>query len=34
MNQGLKQGIQGITHLFNACSQLGSREPGIIGAFY
>lgn len=33
MNQGFKQGIQGITHLFNACSQLGSREPGIIGAF-
>ncbi len=33
MSKGFKQGFHGITHLFNACSQLGSREPGIIGAF-
>ena len=25
-------GISGITHLFNACSQMTAREPGIVGA--
>jgi N-acetylglucosamine-6-phosphate deacetylase len=25
-------GLRGVTHLFNASSQLGSREPGLVGA--
>jgi N-acetylglucosamine-6-phosphate deacetylase len=29
---GLAAGISGFTHLFNAMSQLGSREPGTVGA--
>jgi N-acetylglucosamine-6-phosphate deacetylase len=29
---GLAAGISGFTHLFNAMSQLGSREPGAVGA--
>jgi N-acetylglucosamine-6-phosphate deacetylase len=29
---GLAAGIRGFTHLFNAMSQLGSREPGAVGA--
>ena len=33
MQNAFKLGITGITHLFNACSQLGSREPGVIGSF-
>lgn len=28
----LGQGLTGFTHLFNAMSQLGSREPGVVGA--
>ena len=28
----LAAGISGFTHLFNAMSQLGSREPGAVGA--
>ncbi len=28
----LKQGLSGFTHLFNAMSQLGVREPGVVGA--
>ncbi len=28
----LDQGLAGYTHLFNAMTQLGSREPGIVGA--
>jgi N-acetylglucosamine-6-phosphate deacetylase len=27
-----KQGLSGVTHLFNAMTQLGSREPGMVGA--
>ncbi len=26
------QGLRGFTHLFNAMSQIGSREPGVVGA--
>lgn len=33
MNQAFSLGVSGVTHLFNACSQLGSREPGVVGAF-
>jgi N-acetylglucosamine-6-phosphate deacetylase len=29
---GLAAGISGFTHLFNAMSQLGAREPGAVGA--
>jgi N-acetylglucosamine-6-phosphate deacetylase len=29
---GLTAGISGFTHLFNAMSQLGAREPGAVGA--
>ena len=28
----LRNGLRGFTHLFNAMSQLGSREPGVVGA--
>jgi N-acetylglucosamine-6-phosphate deacetylase len=28
----LAQGVRGFTHLFNAMSPLGSREPGVVGA--
>ena len=26
------QGLVGVTHLFNACSQMQAREPGVVGA--
>ncbi len=28
----IDEGLSGFTHLFNAMSQLGSREPGVVGA--
>ncbi|MEO5866528.1 MAG: amidohydrolase family protein, partial [Sphingomonas sp.] len=28
----LREGVRGFTHLFNAMTQLGSREPGMVGA--
>jgi len=28
----LERGLRGFTHLFNAMSQLGAREPGMVGA--
>ncbi|HTU67090.1 MAG TPA: amidohydrolase family protein, partial [Steroidobacteraceae bacterium] len=28
----LRHGLRGFTHLFNAMSQLGNREPGVVGA--
>jgi N-acetylglucosamine-6-phosphate deacetylase len=32
MQGALHAGLRGFTHLFNAMSQLGSREPGVVGA--
>jgi N-acetylglucosamine-6-phosphate deacetylase len=32
IREALKHGLQGFTHLFNAMSQLTSREPGAVGA--
>ncbi len=32
INTAIKEGLSGFTHLFNAMSQLGSREPGAVGA--
>lgn len=29
---GFKAGVSGVTHLFNAMTQLNSREPGMVGA--
>ena len=30
--QAANIGVSGVTHLFNAMSQLGAREPGVVGA--
>jgi len=30
--EALRNGLRGFTHLFNAMSQLSSREPGVVGA--
>jgi N-acetylglucosamine-6-phosphate deacetylase len=32
INQALRSGLTGFTHLFNAMSQLTGREPGVVGA--
>ena len=32
MESALRHGVTGFTHLFNAMSPLGSREPGVVGA--
>ena len=32
LQPALKAGVRGFTHLFNAMSQLGNREPGAVGA--
>ena len=32
MRAALEAGVTGFTHLFNAMSPLGSREPGVVGA--
>jgi N-acetylglucosamine-6-phosphate deacetylase len=32
VKQALGAGLRGFTHLFNAMSQLGNREPGVVGA--
>ncbi|GAB2957790.1 N-acetylglucosamine-6-phosphate deacetylase [Hymenobacter coalescens] len=32
--RGFRQGFTAATHLFNAMSALGSREPGLVGAVY
>ena len=30
--QAFQAGARGVTHLFNAMSQIGNREPGLAGA--
>lgn len=32
IQRGFAEGLTGFTHLFNAMTQLGSREPGVVGA--
>jgi N-acetylglucosamine-6-phosphate deacetylase len=32
LRDGLKAGIRGVTHLFNAMTPMNSREPGAVGA--
>jgi N-acetylglucosamine-6-phosphate deacetylase len=32
LQPALEAGVRGFTHLFNAMSQLGNREPGVVGA--
>jgi N-acetylglucosamine-6-phosphate deacetylase len=32
VRDGFAEGLSGFTHLFNAMTQLGSREPGVVGA--
>jgi N-acetylglucosamine-6-phosphate deacetylase len=32
VDQALRSGLRGFTHLFNAMSQLSAREPGVVGA--
>jgi N-acetylglucosamine-6-phosphate deacetylase len=32
VNTAVDNGLRGFTHLYNAMSQLGSREPGMVGA--
>jgi N-acetylglucosamine-6-phosphate deacetylase len=32
MQAALAEGLSGFTHVFNAMTQLGSREPGVVGA--
>ncbi len=32
MSRAANLGVSGVTHLFNAMSQLGAREPGLVGA--
>ncbi len=32
IREALDSGLTGFTHLFNAMSPLGSREPGVVGA--
>ena len=32
MRNAVATGLRGVTHLFNACSQLTARDPGVVGA--
>jgi len=31
LSPAIERGVCGVTHLFNACSQISAREPGIVG---
>ena len=31
MNRAVGAGLRGVTHLFNACRQIGARDPGVVG---
>ena len=34
MSQAVDLGLRGVTHLFNACSQITARDPGVVGAAF
>jgi N-acetylglucosamine-6-phosphate deacetylase len=34
MQRGIAEGLSGVTHLFNAMTQLESRAPGVVGAAF
>ncbi|MEX0502429.1 N-acetylglucosamine-6-phosphate deacetylase [Alphaproteobacteria bacterium LSUCC0719] len=34
MSRAVDHGLRGVTHLFNACSQITAREPGVVGAAF
>lgn len=34
MERAKAEGLSGVTHLYNAMTQLGSREPGLVGAAF
>jgi N-acetylglucosamine-6-phosphate deacetylase len=34
LEQATAEGLSGVTHLYNAMTQLGSREPGLVGAAF
>ncbi len=34
MERARAEGLSGVTHLYNAMTQLGSREPGLVGAAF
>jgi len=34
MSLAVDLGLRGVTHLFNACSQMTAREPGVVGAAF
>ena len=34
VHQAAAQGLRGVTHIFNACSQITARDPGLVGAAF